>query len=51
MIGRHVRTSVTPLTPRPDGEVAVVVIVESDPAEGTVPQQRMPQHDVPQQRA
>ena len=44
MIGRHVRTSVTPLTPRPDGEVAVVVILEADPGEGMVPQQRVPGH-------
>ena len=35
MIGEHVRTSVTPLSLREDGEVAVVAIVE----------QRRPTHD------
>lgn len=35
MIGQHVRTLVTPLSPRGDGEVAVVAIVE----------QRQPTHD------
>lgn len=30
LIGQHVRTSVTPLTAREDGEVAVVVIVETE---------------------
>jgi hypothetical protein len=30
LIGEHVRTSVTPLTPRPDGEVAVVAVVETE---------------------
>jgi len=32
LIGQHVRTSVTPLTPRDDGEVAVVVLLEAEPA-------------------
>jgi hypothetical protein len=35
MIGEHVRTSITPLSLREDGEVAVVAIVE----------QRRPAHD------
>jgi hypothetical protein len=30
LIGRHVRTLVTPLTGRPDGEVAVVVMLEPE---------------------
>ena len=30
LIGEHVRTSVTPLTPRSDGEVAVVAVVETE---------------------
>jgi hypothetical protein len=30
LIGEHVRTSETPLTPRPDGEVAVVAVVETE---------------------
>jgi hypothetical protein len=44
MIGQHVRTSVTPLTPRDDGDVAVVVVVETerDPGHAMVPRQRVP---------
>ena len=30
LIGEHVRTLVTPLTPRADGEVAVVAVVETE---------------------
>jgi hypothetical protein len=30
LIGEHVSTSVTPLTPHPDGEVAVVAVVETE---------------------
>jgi hypothetical protein len=41
LIGQHVRTSVTPLTERPDGEVAIVVILEQDPARARVPHQRI----------
>jgi hypothetical protein len=49
MIGQHVRTSVTPLTPRPDGEVAVVVIVETEPR--TAAERGAVRQRVPRQRA
>lgn len=42
MIGEHVRTSVTPLTPRDDGEVAVVVIVETEWASAGAVRSRIP---------
>lgn len=41
MIGQHVRTSVTPLTQRSDGEVAVVAFVEPSEPQQRVPQQRV----------
>ncbi|MGY2875820.1 hypothetical protein ACVW00_003010 [Marmoricola sp. URHA0025 HA25] len=46
LIGERVHTSVTPLSPRSDGEVAIVVVVDTDPvpaphhAPPRVPQQR-----------
>lgn len=49
LIGHHVRTSVTRLTPRSDGEVAVVVVAELDqPADTTAVKAR--RHHVPRQR-
>jgi hypothetical protein len=48
MSGHRVRTSVTHLTPRPDGEVAVVVVAElGEPP--TRPAARMPRQ-IPRQR-
>lgn len=40
MLGQHVRTSVTPLTERADGEVAVVAVLEPSEPRQHVPQQR-----------
>lgn len=41
MIGQHVRTSVTPLTERSDGEVAVVAVLEQSEPRQRVPRQRV----------